>query len=62
MRTIRKQATLRQTTVGCCDIHRCCVKNAGHRRTMAGFEDYRPKTKAQNFAPLGAILFRFRNF
>ena len=30
--------------------------------TMAGFEDYRPKTKAQNFAPLGAILFQFQNF
>ena len=29
---------------------------------MASFEDYRPKTKAQNFAPVGAILFRFQNF
>ena len=30
--------------------------------TMAGFEGYRPKTKAQNFAPEGAISFRFQNF
>ena len=30
--------------------------------TMASFEDYRPKTKAPNFAPVGTILFRFQNF
>ena len=29
---------------------------------MAGFEDYHPTTKARNFAPVGAVLFRFQNF
>ena len=29
---------------------------------MAGFEDYRLKTKAQNFSPVGAIFFQFQNF
>ena len=30
--------------------------------TMASFEDPRPKTKAQNSALVGAILFQFQKF
>ena len=30
--------------------------------TMAGFEDSCPKTQARNLAPVGAMLFQFKNF
>ena len=30
--------------------------------TMAGFEDFRPKTQAWNLAPAGSILFQFQKF
>ena len=38
------------------------INQTFYNYTMAGFEDYRPKTKAPNFAPVGAILFQFQNF
>ena len=40
------------------------IAQLGHsyQGTMAGFEDYCPKTKVPNFAPVGAILFQFQNF
>ena len=33
-----------------------------YKTTMAGIEDYPPKAKAPNFAPVGAIFFWFQNF
>ena len=45
-----------------CTMASTCLRHASWRLTMAGFESYCPKTKAQNFAPVGAISFLIQNF
>ena len=36
------------------------MKGVSLHYTMAGFEDFRPKTQAWNLAPAGSILFQFQ--